>query len=38
MSLAQTDIMPEVSMPIFTIGFPSGQTGPAKSPIWKLGR
>lgn len=36
-SLANTDIVPTVAMPISIIGFPLGFSGPGRLPIWKTG-
>ena len=37
LSLADTDMLPEVAMPVSIIGFPLGLAGPGKFPIWKTG-
>lgn len=37
LSLANTDMIPEVAMPISIIGFPLGLTVPGNFPIWKTG-
>lgn len=37
LALADTDMLPEVSMPVSIIGFPNGMSGGAKLPIWKTG-
>ncbi len=37
LSLADTDIVPEIAMPVSIIGFPLGLTGSGKLPIWKTG-
>jgi len=37
LSLADTDMVPEIAMPVSIIGFPLGLTGPGVFPIWKTG-
>lgn len=37
LSLADTDMVPEVAMPVSIIGFPLGLAGPGRLPIWKTG-
>jgi len=37
LSLANTDMIPVVAMPVSIIGFPFGLSGPGKFPIWKTG-
>ena len=37
LSLADTDMLPEIAMAVSIIGFPNGMTGGAKLPIWKTG-
>jgi len=37
LTLADTDMIPEVAMPCSIIGFPLGLTGPGVFPIWKTG-
>lgn len=37
LKLADTDMQPEVGMPVFIIGFPEGMTASGKLPIWKTG-
>lgn len=37
LSLANTDMIPEVAMPVSIIGFPLGFSGPGRFPIWKTG-
>jgi len=37
LGLANTDMIPEVAMPVSIIGFPFGLSGPGKFPIWKTG-
>ncbi len=37
LTLANTDMVPAVAMPVSIIGFPFGLSGPGKFPIWKTG-
>lgn len=37
LSLADTDLVPQVAMPAQIIGFPLGLAGPGNFPIWKTG-
>ena len=37
LSLANTDMLPEVAMPVSIIGFPLGFSGAGRFPIWKTG-
>lgn len=37
LSLANTDLIPEIAMPVSIIGFPLGFSGPGRFPIWKTG-
>ncbi|MBC8204290.1 MAG: trypsin-like peptidase domain-containing protein [FCB group bacterium] len=37
LSLADTDMLPEIAMAVSIIGFPNGMTGGANLPIWKTG-
>lgn len=37
LKLANTDMIPEVAMPISIIGYPAGLTGKGNLPIWKTG-
>jgi len=37
LSLSETDMVPEVAMPVSIIGFPHGMSAAGKFPIWKTG-